>query len=344
MDVPSKKRKPPQISLIEIKGDAFPLSQTTITKSGFKELFTFASCEVEPSDPNENHPELGKRMRQEDTESQTHSEGKRIKRMDTKTETESGTWTQPTQRAFTLASHLPSPTPKSVSSLISMHNKAPLPLQNAPQGSSQNQNAILTHAPGSHILILPGHLPNSTKLPPNNRKARVPDYYNMDRPYLAFDCLCRAALENEKLKSIKSAAFVTDIDTIWGLFSTLNGVGTSCSNLNRKQKHAKGICLAVHVVDGTIFMKIVNSHHVDGNHHYKAATHHLNKNSRQWCWGPCVGVKSNKPNELNTFKRIMSYEFSGLAMVVEDPYQTLTAPHSCGGISKQDLKVQDDWN
>ncbi|KAI1658742.1 hypothetical protein F4813DRAFT_395628 [Daldinia decipiens] len=343
MDVPSRKRKRkvPRISLIETEGDAFPLSQNTITKSGFKELFTFASCEVEPSDPNENHPELGKRMRQEDTESQTHSEGKRIKRTDTGTEAESGTWTQLTQCAFSLANHVPSTTPTGVSSLIPMHYKAPLPLQSATQCSPQNQNTMLTHAPGSRILILPGHLPNSTKLPLNNREAKVPDYYNMDRPYLAFDSLCRAALENEKLMAIKSAAFVTDIDTIWGLFATLKGVGTPYDSLNHKQKQTKGICLAVHVVNGTIFMKIVNSHHVDGNHHFKAATYHLNKNGPQWCWSPCVNDESNKTNELNNFKRIMSYEFSGLTMVVEDPYQTLMAPHCCGGISKQDLKVQD---
>ncbi|KAI0101180.1 hypothetical protein F4814DRAFT_456112 [Daldinia grandis] len=339
MAPPCKEKKAPQISLVETKKDAFPLSQNKITKSGFKELFTFASCEVEPSDPNENHPDLGKRTRKADTGSQSHPQEKRIKLADTETETQSRIGTQPTQCAFTSARHLPFPIPRNTPSLVSMPNKAPLPTENSPQSSSQDRNTILTHAPGSRILILPGHMPNSTKLTPANRETKVPENYHMDRPYLAFDSLCRAAMENGELRSIKSAAFVTDIDTVWGLFSTLNG-----SNFNCKLKKAKGICLAVHVVDCTIFMKIVNSHHVDGNQHSKAATHHLTKNGRKWCWSPRVDVESNKQNELNTFKRIMSYEFGGLTMVVEDPYQTLLTPHSCEGVSKKDLKVQDDWN
>ncbi|KAI4860418.1 hypothetical protein F4820DRAFT_465701 [Hypoxylon rubiginosum] len=96
---------------------------------------------------------------------------------------------------------------------------------------------------------------------------------------------------------------------------------TSKNKAAKANSKKKGICLAIHTVNGTIFMKTLNSHAVD-EEHLKAASTHLREHGLQWCWNVSDG--SGGQHILNTFKRVVKYKFGDMTLVVEDSNQILT--------------------
>ncbi|KAK6956157.1 hypothetical protein Daesc_001430 [Daldinia eschscholtzii] len=276
---------------METPGDTFPLSQNTITKSNFVELFTFAGRIMEPLNQNENHPELGKRVKREDVVSNTKVERKRTKLEGVVNGTQSEISTQPTQYAFSSAKL----------SLFTTHRNAPSLISNEQEASSQHQDELL--------------------------------------PHLAFEDLCRAAVETGKFDIIKEASIVTSTDTLAVMLSILRKVANQREG-TKKSRSDPVMCLTIHVVGNIIFMEILNSNSADGKD-LKAATVHLAKHGPQWCWDPTAYESPSAPQMLNTYKRVVSYELGGIKMVVEDSNQILESSHKCEGFDVEDLLVKD---
>ncbi|OTB15261.1 hypothetical protein K445DRAFT_22753 [Daldinia sp. EC12] len=295
-----------KISMMETPGDTIPLSQNTITKSNFVELFTFAGRIMEPLNQNENHPELGKRVKREDVESNAKVERKRTKLEGVVIGTQSEISTQPTQYAFSSAKLSP----------FTTHRNAPSLTSNEQEDSSQHQDELLSDDSGPRILIIPGHPPHMEKMQLDECTFAIPNHYGTDRPHLAFEDLCRAAVKTGKFDIIKEASIITSTDTLGVVLSILRKVANQREG-TKKSKSDPVMCLTIHVVGNIIFMEILNSNSADGKD-LKAATVHLAKRGPQWCWDSTAYESPSAPQMLHTYKRVISYDLGGIKMVVED--------------------------
>lgn len=139
-------------------------------------------------------------------------------------------------------------------------------------------------------------------------------------------------MEEGKLDAIGSASIVIDADSLWALFSTLFDRVTHCDYNQR----LKGIILVAHAVANTTFLKAINSEAVDDDP-LKAATAHMKKRGIQSC------MKEENATYENAFKRVISYKFGGIKMVVEDGNQILPTAHQCKGANDDDILAFDPW-
>ncbi|KAI1397045.1 hypothetical protein F4819DRAFT_101062 [Hypoxylon fuscum] len=161
-------------------------------------------------------------------------------------------------------------------------------------------------------------------------------------PNLAFDDLCRAALETGKLHAIKSAAFATDTETMWGLFSTLlNHVRGQTHSKKKKGEATRGINLTLHKVENTIFMKLLNPYAANDLDTMTATTC-FKKDGLKWCW-----TMENHPDRsamTNTFKRVTKFDLCDISMVIEDGDRILPTRHECKKLDGNDLQQTNDWD
>ncbi|KAI1099625.1 hypothetical protein F4804DRAFT_337040 [Jackrogersella minutella] len=190
--------------------------------------------------------------------------------------------------------------------------------------------------PCERTIVLPGHPAYIQGLRRGSRQFTVSRINGLDRPEFSFEKLCRAAIEEGQLDSIKSAAFVTDTDTLWALFSTLHAQVLG----RRFNKHMKGIVLSLHSAGNTVFMKVLNRHVAD-KECVNFGMAHLKENGLQWCNDVETDDHSSEAQELNSFKRVISYNFGQLKMVVEDGHQILSARPGCHHLDGGDPNDQD---
>ncbi|KAI1771503.1 hypothetical protein F4818DRAFT_445193 [Hypoxylon cercidicola] len=187
----------------------------------------------------------------------------------------------------------------------------------------------------AHVLVLPGHPPSFERLPIDKRNFTLPKpsaSNDMDTPSLPFEDLCRAAIEQGMLGTISSASIVTDTETLWALFSTLHDKVAGLNHASR----VKGIVLVVQAVDQITFIKAINSR-VGDNLNLKVATAYLKNHGLQWC------LKEDGGSKMDAFKRVVSYEFGDIKMVVEDGNQTLSTAHKCDGLDEENVLASEQW-
>ncbi|KAI0882658.1 uncharacterized protein GGS22DRAFT_195882 [Annulohypoxylon maeteangense] len=187
----------------------------------------------------------------------------------------------------------------------------------------------------SRVVVVSGCPPSAQNLNLEKRVLDVVKPVGFDRPKLYFENLCCAAIEQQQLNLIKSAKFVTDVDTMWGIFATLHTEVTNKKH-GDKYKRNKGLFIAVEVIDRTVFMKILNLHNCD-DWDVKIAATYLRKEATHWCYGPAVQGGWKEPQETKTFKRVISYAIGDIRMVIQDEKQALSAHHDASRPHNDDL-------
>ncbi|KAI1214301.1 uncharacterized protein F4807DRAFT_121058 [Annulohypoxylon truncatum] len=274
-----------------------------INISSFRELFTFSCYEDEIEDSHTDHSDIESNRATVDS----------------------------SEFAMTASSNLPAP--------VQAHNS----FEAITEDSSDNENDDEDNEHGSdttpdpRALIIPGCPPSAGNLHQESRK--VWNIYGVYRPELYFENLCYAAIEQGQLGSIKSAQFVTDVDTLWGLFATLHSKVSGYKH-GVQSKKQKGLWMAVEVVGHTIFMKALNLHHCD-DWVAKAATDHLKKDGMKWCNRAAVEGGWTEPQKPKAFNRVISYTFGDIGMVVQDDHQMLLTNHVCQALDHGVVKGPD---
>ncbi|KAI1453494.1 hypothetical protein F4805DRAFT_478330 [Annulohypoxylon moriforme] len=285
------------------------LNAETIPISAFKELFTFIDYKNEEPYPIRDHPDIEKNRQVAMSTVYGFSTAA----------TGVPTLKQPDLNAFPA---------------LSVDHSG-----NDNDDSDVNEDQDEEEEDDPRVIVLPGCPPAVQQFNQNNRSFTATKPRRFDRPFLGFESLCCAAIEKGLLSSIKSAKIVTDVSTLWALFITLH-CRISGRRYGDHNKHEKGPWIAVEVVEGTIFMKLMNLHNCD---HWsnKAATDHLKKEGTEWCHGPAAEGAWKEPQEGKTFKRVISYTFGEINMVVVDEMQALCAPHVCQALRKGLIKGPD---
>ncbi|KAI1760553.1 hypothetical protein GGR53DRAFT_77748 [Hypoxylon sp. FL1150] len=204
-------------------------------------------------------------------------------------------------------------------------------IQSDEESSHSSKRGRLHQSLGAHTLVIPGHPPSTRRLSGEERIFSVPHSWPVDQPNLPFENLCRAAMEEGKLDGICSASIVIDADSFWALFSTLFDTLVDTTYSRRR----KGIMLVGHAVANTTFLKAVNSEAVDSDG-IKAATNCMKKYGIQSCM-------KQGAQYTNAFKRVISYYFGDIKMVVEDGNQVLPTAHECTGVNDDDVVAYDTW-
>lgn len=158
----------------------------------------------------------------------------------------------------------------------------------------------------------------------------------MKTPSLPFEDLCRAAIEEGNLEAIRSASIVTDSETLWALFSTLHDKVIKTDYYGERKR---GIIIVVHRVERTTFLKVINLEAID-DANLMAATAHLKKHRLRWCWRESPDDSTPK-KDMNAFRRVISYNFGGVKIVVEDGNQVLSSAHDCDEL--EDVVAFEPW-
>ncbi|KAI0890801.1 hypothetical protein F4806DRAFT_501679 [Annulohypoxylon nitens] len=221
--------------LITPEGD----DERRVTISSFKELFTFLGREVTiDADPQENHPDI-----------------------------------QPKQTSTAISTKATDGMHDGVSDMVVSAMTGPLIPQatrntldvkqhsdntsSSESGESDKDENLVMHL---RSIVLPGCPPAGVLMTPEERAVQRIRHVHL--PENCFENLCIAAIEENYLKSIQTARFVTDTDTLWGLFAAIDS-RLSGSRHGSNKKSEPGFTVAVNVVNETIFMKIMNLHHCD---------------------------------------------------------------------------------
>ncbi|KAI0381213.1 hypothetical protein F5Y04DRAFT_289098 [Hypomontagnella monticulosa] len=312
--------------------DTFPLSSSPIVKSSVRELYTFNSFCAENQSRHLNGPEPNPNSRQAAEVTQTNGSEYVFSAINSHPD-------RPQEPGYVQASV--TVTESNQQEAIDLPNEenqghespaAPTPDTGKDQ---ENPSANAVHF---HFIGIPGHPPHMIGIHDDSLlRFNLPLWDYMDHPVFPFDNLCYAAAEVRKLDAVESSEFVTDIDTLWLIFSTL--LDKVLGYAPYKAEHMKGFCIAVHIVGNTIFMKILNpqsASHVGPT--TKAAAAHLKKHGIQWC----ETVNANCPPQGSNgeiqkqFKRVISYNLGGHRMVVEDGDQVLPTQHVCETPSDED--------
>ncbi|XDG04972.1 hypothetical protein ABKA04_004587 [Annulohypoxylon sp. FPYF3050] len=145
-------------------------------------------------------------------------------------------------------------------------------------------------------------------------KFDIPPYYHIQNLRFACEDLCRAAEETRKLDDIKSASFVTDVETLSAMFMTIHDQVAHREDTN----NTEGMCFNIHSENGVTFMKTLNSSQFYGRFRL-AADNHL---KTRVVHRPLLIAKDlEKPTKLHEFKRVVSYQFGEYSIIVEDPNQ-----------------------
>ncbi|KAI1456267.1 hypothetical protein F4805DRAFT_232994 [Annulohypoxylon moriforme] len=174
----------------------------------------------------------------------------------------------------------------------------------------------------TRIIAIPGAPPLIDAYAPRLESERldfeIPSYTRIVSPRLAYEDLCRAAEGAEKLDSIKSASFVTDVEALSALLHTVHGrvVDGEWGRDDDDDDDVEGMCFSIHSENGVTFVKTLNSSQLQGQYHY-AATSHLKTNMVE----PrvLIGKDFKGVKELGEFKRVVSYQFGDHPLIVEDP-------------------------
>lgn len=149
----------------------------------------------------------------------------------------------------------------------------------------------------------------------------------IDRPELFFENLCLSAIEHGQISAIKSANFVTDIDSMWGLLAAIH-TKVFGAKYGSTTKKARGPMITVEAIHGIIFMKILNVHECDRTD-IQVAEAHLKKDGVDWCYAQAAAEgKWEEPQTPKAFKRVISYTFGDIRMVIQDDKQALSTQHS----------------
>ncbi|XXH01276.1 hypothetical protein Hte_007630 [Hypoxylon texense] len=341
---------PTQVPLVPTNHDKFPLSTHRIRRSALETLFTFNSYDVDQLSQLHNHPDL-------ETEDVTGTPNTEVDGSKCK-------FAEPRSLLPALENNpLPdsSPTTQSTEDIQGVREE----VQRQDEDEGRHQDEVKGHGSmDMGVLFFTGHPPYVKALSDQDRTFTVPTHYGMDRPSKAFENLCFAAVKEGKLDDIRSADFVTDTETLWCLFSTVydyasesktpdseaskSESGKKKASKSKASKHIytkayakkKGLCVAGQVVNGTIFMKALNTNAID-EEDVKAATAHLRDHGLQWCWS--VKGESGGPHILNSFKRVVKYKFGDMTLVVEDSSQVLSTAHDCSEIQDEDFVERDNW-
>ncbi|XXH01275.1 hypothetical protein Hte_007629 [Hypoxylon texense] len=314
------------ITLGPTTGDQFPLPKDRIVKSQFEELFTFTTFETEQID-------YTRRQEGPDDEDDDSSED------DEDDEATLGSSDHCTTSA-TSGTQLPASDLAVSDSLSSETDICEDDSgEDDSSGDSSNVARFGNRMLRARFLVVPGHPPSIRPFFGTERTFTLPDSLSMDTPSLPFEDLCRAAMGEDKLDAIRSASFVTDAETLWALFSTLHDkvIGS-----DYRDQSFKGITILAHTVEGTTFMKVINIEEIDG-FSVKSATAHLKKHRLTWCWTE-NSEDSPPPRDMDAFRRVISYNFGDLKIVVEDGNQVLSCPHECDKLEDEgSVKAFEPW-
>ncbi|XXH01273.1 hypothetical protein Hte_007627 [Hypoxylon texense] len=173
-------------------------------------------------------------------------------------------------------------------------------------------------SPGLRVLALPGQLPHLYAADIKDKVFTVTEHFGIEKPRLVFEDLCRAAIEAGKKNDLQNADLLTDTQTLWALFETIH----EKYRKTKVKKNDKGICIAVQIEHATTYIKVLNSYEVDGMA-LTDATSELKKAQRGH---PMIEVgPSNAREPLNAFKRVLSYGWNGIKIIVEDDNQVTLA-------------------
>ncbi|KAI0901113.1 hypothetical protein F4806DRAFT_181483 [Annulohypoxylon nitens] len=188
------------------------------------------------------------------------------------------------------------------------------------------------------IIITPGCPPRGQGL--NQQDRPVTRLSGIDRPELFFENLCLGAIEQGQISAVKSADFVTDIDSLWGLLAAVHAK-VSGVKYGRTGKKARGLMIIVQVIHGIIFMKILNLHDCDRTN-IQVAEAHLKKDGVDWCYAQeAAEGKREESQTSKAFKRVISYTFGKIRMVIQDDKQALSTRHSCPALGRGIVKGPD---
>ncbi|KAI1086838.1 hypothetical protein F5B19DRAFT_109391 [Rostrohypoxylon terebratum] len=145
-------------------------------------------------------------------------------------------------------------------------------------------------------------------------KFDIPPHHRVQNLRFACEDLCRAAEETKNLDDIRSASFVTDVETLSAMFMTIH------DQVVRKEydKNLEGMCFNIHSENGITFMKTLNSSQFYGRFRL-AADNHLK--TRVVHRPLLIAKELGNPTKLHDFKRVVSYQFGDYSLVVEDPNQ-----------------------
>ncbi|KAI1760554.1 hypothetical protein GGR53DRAFT_526010 [Hypoxylon sp. FL1150] len=186
---------------------------------------------------------------------------------------------------------------------------------------------------GHRVITYPGQLPHV-----GDRIARsvftVKDLSGTNRPYIPYDDLCRILLHQNKKRDLLNADLVTDTNTLWALFEAIYQKALG----NTYPDKDKGISLAVQIEQGTTFLKVLNGYVVDGET-LTEATARL-KQARQG--HPTIMAGSDHVRvPLNVSRRVISYGFDSLNLIVEDDNRVLSTKQTQVEVLRDSLKFKD---
>lgn len=172
----------------------------------------------------------------------------------------------------------------------------------------------------------------------SHERRQISKVRSIYRPINYFENLCNAATEQQQLNTLRSAHFVTDVDTLWALFSTIH---TRVSQRLHEANYVNpGFCIAAEVVNGTIFMKIMNIHHCN-DYVLKSARAHIEKSGLRFCHATATQRNLEPQNMPNKFKRVIKYGLGEIKMVIEDDRQVLSIDHHSQALSDGVRKCAD---
>ncbi|KAI0836911.1 hypothetical protein F5Y06DRAFT_298145 [Hypoxylon sp. FL0890] len=194
-----------------------------------------------------------------------------------------------------------------------INNASILPPKNVADFDDEESNKALEKA-SRRFFVYPGQRPFAKSLP-KNQKFNVPKYPGSERPIYAYEDTGRVAICTGRHDQIRNASFVTNAATLSYLYYIVLDRDNNMAHANKD----RSISITVHDVNGTTFLKAINSHLIVGNHG-RAAKQHLKAESLEHFW-EVEDVESHANVDLNVYKRVIGYRLGDYDLVVEDPDQ-----------------------
>ncbi|KAI0002382.1 hypothetical protein F4779DRAFT_635258 [Xylariaceae sp. FL0662B] len=294
------------ISLKPISGDEFPVdSEIDISKSNTKELFSFNIFQTKPAR----------------VESQQEEEAQEANRPN------------PINPSTTAASTIVDSDVATSMGVFSTTGEPPIPAQpNQARPDYTDYLPVESRVPRSgdfrpRILAIPGHAPHYKEIPESSKTFTFPIHMSVDASVLAFEDLCYAAKEKGKLDDIRSASFVTDTETLAAIFEMLSDHQFQTSRKARNRASAR---VSIHTVHGTTFMKVDSSNaFIAKDKTIIAATEHLRREGLDYC-----GSVEHQQKERTAHKRVISYDFGNIGLVVEDSNTISRTKYTCAPLPR----------
>ncbi|KAI0381214.1 hypothetical protein F5Y04DRAFT_281188 [Hypomontagnella monticulosa] len=310
-------------------------SKRPMKKTSVEVLFTFNCLETQGPSPTENHPDIPPPPSQNAGNTFTQSEGSIL---------------------FSAVSGPAFPPPQN-SGLIGYQTSDDEDDQDkqdqdeddqneADQGESdqneQSQGNVTTDTTENRFLAIPGHPPSIVEdIDIPDTKFKVRSIESTRRPEGYYDDLCRGAQEVGKSNVIQEASFVSDVETLGALATALRDKVTR-RDVSLRERKKRGIIIAAHKVGSTIFLKVISPHATESlrdadSHVVACAMDQLKKKFLQRCPGVIADRNSKSLQELNAYKRVLSYRLGGLKIIVEDSNQAISTAHECNVLGVDDM-------